>query len=77
MKYLILITLIITACSNTTEPTVCNEYESVYIVTTNVDGVLEHEPYSNSAECVRASESYKNEGVSSSCQRIVDNTGCN
>ena len=77
MKYLILSTLLLIACSNTTEPSICTEYESVYIVTIKAEGVLEYESYPTSEECIFVVESYKDEGYVVGCERIVDNTGCN
>lgn len=78
MKYLILTALILIGCNNTTAPFVCEEYVSVYVITVNKgNGVFVHHSYPYPQECSVAELEFEEQGYPSSCQRIVDNVGCN
>jgi len=56
---------------------VCEEYESVYILSYKVGDGLKHESFDSGEQCIASEEDYESKGISASCSRIISNTGCN
>ncbi len=80
MKYLILTTLLLMACNNTTGPSVCREYESVIILhVLYTDGSSRHTYtyYESVEKCMDAGELLNVGRDQWACNVKIDNTGCN
>ena len=78
MKYLILATLLLAACSNTTGPSVCEEYKQVPILKMSKEygGELILTAFDSMKECDAyvGSLDKPNNAI---CEYIISNTGCN